>query len=62
MIDKQYGRYVAICDGCDAEIKGEGDLSSAAFDDIVNEVRAEGWRFDKKLRGGGYEHYCQNCR
>lgn len=61
-IDKQHGRYVASCDTCGEEITGSGDLSAAAFDEIVSEVRSEGWRFDKKIRGGTYEHYCPKCR
>lgn len=57
-IDKQKGKYVATCDGCDDVIVGNGDLSPAAFDELVNDLRAEGWKFEKKIRGGTYEHYC----
>ena len=54
MIDKIYGKFHIICDGCGEELD-----PSDTFDEAKDQLDDEGW--DTKNVGGDWVNLCPNC-
>ena len=54
MIDREYGRYIAICDAC-----GDSIGKEETFDDVRMLMRAEGWVTRKHKNH--WVNYCDKC-
>lgn len=55
MMEKQKGKYVFECDGCN-EVN---ETDEKDFDDARDKIKKDGWRiiFDD----GTFVHYCPSC-
>lgn len=60
MVDKQYGKYILVCDVCDKEITGLDDFQAVVFfKDIA------GWkskRVKDKCNNWIWEDICEDCK
>ncbi|GIW49177.1 MAG: hypothetical protein KatS3mg079_653 [Caloramator sp.] len=54
MIDRQYGKYVLVCDYCGEEIEFK------TFDEALEYKKENGWRSIK--HSDGWETICEECR
>lgn len=54
MIDKIYGKFYAICDGCGEELD-----PTDTFDEAKSQADAEGW--ETKRMGTDWINLCQTC-
>lgn len=57
MIDKQYGKFIGVCDCCQEEETPRQD----SFNDCLQWVREHGWRTRKNKQTGEWENYCPAC-
>ena len=56
MIDKQYGMYQAVCDGCG---RGLDDDAYDDFHDALAGMKANGWKTSKLENE--WVNYCPDC-
>lgn len=54
-IEKEYGKYTPICDGCLDTLDG-----CDSFEDAVQLCKDNGWQNVKV--NGGWQNRCPNCR
>lgn len=53
MIDRRYGEYVPVCDGCDEELEPR-----TTFYDAVDEAKAAGWEYNPAFES----NLCPACQ
>jgi len=56
-IDRQHGKQSVTCDACGEQIERGSDCMH--FDEWVDALKDEGWRFYK--RRGDWQHECPQC-
>jgi hypothetical protein len=62
MIDKEFGKYLLICDDCGI-IRGRDDRYQNNFDCFDDAVFfAKGANYSFKKTKDGWEHYCPDCQ
>lgn len=57
MLTRIYGKISFSCDGCVVEVL---DTDTKEFDEAVERLRSEGWKFRKT--GKEWSHYCPGCK